>query len=1153
MKKVVRHLGRWLCIVTVSGAGTALPAQPYAMATAAATSAQSQPREDAKSLKQTLTELEARFKVHILYNAKAVENKQAPRDFAPGPGIEKSLGDLLGPHKLQYEKLKDGVYVIVLPKADKQAARPLRPAAGTGGESADGPVTSLVRTFDLNVSSLPAGGVAAEVAVSGRVTAAEDNSALPGVSVVVKGSTTGTVTDGDGRYKLNVPGPESVLVFSFVGYVSQEMPVGNRTSINVGLTADVAALSEVVVVGYGTQKKRDITGSMSSVSSKEISELPVANFQQALQGRAPGVDVQATGNRPGQGVSIRVRGRRSFNAGNDPLYVLDGIPLAGGLEDFNPQDIEAIDILKDASATAIYGSRGANGVVLVTTKKGKRDGKTNVEFDSYFGWQNPTQLVDVMNGEEFAEYKRESRRAQGRYNDADPAAADQALFEAIELESIGQGRSTDYQELLLRQGTQQSHQLGIYGGGEKTQFAISANHFYDKGITPGQDFTRNTLRVAIDHQITDRFKLGTSILGSFNIQNWGPDPWGGALAENPLGVPYDENGKLKFRPTTDGLRTNPLAEIADGAVIDENRRNRIFGSLFGEYKIADGLTFRVNFGPDYQVRRNGIFLASLTGARSEGTPFAQNRYWTTFSYTLENILNYTKTYNDIHSLNFTGLFSIQKQRDEFMGAAVSGLPYEYQEFQNIGSAANVEAVGSGLWEWGIMSYMGRINYGFRNKYLVTFTGRIDGSSRFAGDVSLFGDTKKYGFFPSAALGWIISEESFLKPVRFLSNLKLRASYGITGNTGINPYATQGSLTRSTYAFGSSGAFGYRPNDLANPNLKWETTAQGNIGLDFGFFNDRIKGVVDVYRQNTTDLLMQRQLPWTSGYGSVLQNVGATRNTGIEFALTTINLDLPNSFKWETNLNIFSNKEEIVELYGGKNDDVGNRWFIGQPMTVFFDHEKIGIWQLGEEDEASTYKQKPGEIRVRDQNNDGVINNDDRVILGSDIPDWSGGITNRFDFKGFDLSIFVFARQGQMLRSLLHTDNNNLFGRYNNLDVDYWTPNNPTNAFPRPNFNQERPVWNTSMSYFNGSFVKIRNITLGYKLPEALIGRINMRELRFYVSAQQPFIFSEYISKYKGIDPERTRDPENGRERTSEVGFSGSPSTRLILVGLNAKF
>jgi TonB-linked SusC/RagA family outer membrane protein len=517
------------------------------MATPAPSSAQGQSRETAKSLKQTLAELEERFKVHIIYNVKAIENKQAPQRFAPGRGIEKSLKDLLGPHKLQYEKLKDDVYVIVLPKSDKQALQPARFDAGSPAEAASGPVTSLARSIDLGVSNLSA-GTAAEVAVSGRVTAAEDNSALPGVSVVVKGSTTGTVTDSDGRFKLNVPGTESVLVFSFVGYVSQEMPVGNRTNFDLKLTADVAALSEVVVVGYGTQKKRDITGSMSSVSSKEISELPVANFQQALQGRAPGVDVQSTGNRPGQGVSIRVRGRRSFNAGNDPLYVLDGIPLAGGLEDFNPQDIESIDILKDASATAIYGSRGANGVVLVTTKKGKRDGKTNVEFDSYFGWQNPTELVDVMNGEEFAEYKRESRRAQGRYDDNNPAAADQALFEAIELESIGLGRSTDYQKLLLRQGTQQSHQLGIYGGSEKTQFAISANHFYDKGITPGQDFSRNTLRVAIDHQLTDRFKLGTSILGSFNIQNWGPDPWGGALAENPLGVPYDENGKLKFRP-----------------------------------------------------------------------------------------------------------------------------------------------------------------------------------------------------------------------------------------------------------------------------------------------------------------------------------------------------------------------------------------------------------------------------------------------------------------------------------------------------------------------------------------------------------------------------------------------------------------------------
>jgi TonB-linked SusC/RagA family outer membrane protein len=1106
-----------------------------------------------KALKAVLTELETKHSVYFIYESDVINNKFVPANQPFSNQLEESLKNMLKPLDLKYEKVKSNMYIIVAANNGKVQLNEItrKPSSLLYADASEEKRMDVYEGILLKTSSENFLNRHMAVTIKGRVTAQEDKTGLPGVNVLLKGSTNGTTTDANGNYTLSVPEATGTLVFSYIGYTTEEVPINGRTTIDIAMIADIKSLSEVVVVGYGTQKKTDITGSIASVSSKEISELPITNAQQALQGRAPGVDVNSTGARPGQGVTVRIRGRRSFNAGNEPLYVVDGIPLSGGINDINPQDIESMEILKDASATAIYGSRGANGVVLITTKRGTT-GKTSITYDGYFGFADPVAKIDIMNGQEFAEYKRESRRAQGKYDDNDPDA-DKKLFEAVEQESIAQGRSTDYQDLILRQGTQQSHQIGILGGNEKTRFAVTANHFYDKGITPGQDFTRNTIRVNIDHQVSDRFKFGGSTLASLNIQNWGPDPWGGALSENPLGVPYDEEGKLKFRPTTDGLRTNPLAEIVPGAIIDENRRVRVFASLYGEYKILEGLTFRMNFGPDNQNRRNGIFLGSLTNARSEGTPFAQQRYWNTFSYTWENILNYTKTFNAIHSVNFTGLFSIQEQRDEFLDARVSGNPYEYQQFYNLGSASTVEGVNSDLREWGIMSYMGRINYGLKDKYLLTLTGRVDGSSRFAGDVGIFGSTKKYGFFPSAALGWRISEEEFMKGISFMNNLKLRVSYGLTGNTGIEPYQTQGALRRTTYAFGNTGAFGYRPEALANPELRWETTGSGNIGLDFGFLENRISGSVDVYRQNTTDLLMQRQLPWTSGYGNVLQNVGATRNTGIEFALSTVNLDLPNGFRWTTDLNVYSNKEEIVRLYEGKVDDVGNRWFIGQPMTVFFDLEKIGIWQLDEADEAAKFKQKPGEIKVKDQNGDGVLNDADRRILGSDIPDWSGGITNRFEFKGVDFSFFIFARQGQMIRSLIHDENNTLFGRYNNLNVNYWTPNNPTNDFPRPNFNQERPTWNTSMSYFDGSFVKVRNVSLGYNFPQTLANKLKMQSLRVYASAQQPFIFSKYVSKYKGIDPERVRDAENGRERTAEVGGGGAPSVRLVIFGVNARF
>ncbi|MGV3639996.1 MAG: SusC/RagA family TonB-linked outer membrane protein [Adhaeribacter sp.] len=983
--------------------------------------------------------------------------------------------------------------------------------------------------------------------ITGKVVSSAGE-ALPGVTVLLKGTTNGTATDVDGSYSLSVPEQAGTLIFSFIGYTPLEKGFSGPGAVNVTLAVDAKSLEEVVVVGYGTQQKSQVTGAISSISAKEISELPITSAQQALQGRAAGVEVLSAGNRPGQGVSVRIRGRRSFNAGNDPLYVVDGIPLSGDIGDINPNDIQSMEVLKDASSTAIYGSRGANGVVIITTKRGT-PGKTTVSYDGYYGITKPTALYDVMNGAEFAEYKRESRRAIGKYDDSNPEAADRTVFEAVELESLAQGRDTDYQDYISRTGAIQSHQVGISGGSEKTRFNVSMNHFYDKGITIGQDFTRDNLRINLDQTVNDRFKFGVSMLGSLSKQNWGGDPWGVTLRENPLGVPYDAEGKLLFRNTSDGAQTNPLLEVVPKAIVDENRRTRILASLYLDYTILPGLSYRMNFGPDYSVRRNGLFQARLTNARSNGTPFARNENNHSFSYTVENILNYTKRFKDVHDLNITGLFSVQKERREFYQIRVSGLPYEYQMFYKLSSAPTIEGVDSDLNERGLLSYMGRINYGFRDKYMLTLTTRIDGSSKFSGETSLFGSTKKYGVFPSVALAWRLSEEDFIKGISFIDNLKLRASYGQTGNEGIGAYATQGALSRTTYAFGNSGAFGYRPSALVNEDLRWETTASTNIGLDYGFLDNRLSGSLEVYRQNTYDLLMPRNIPWTSGYGEVLQNIGESRNTGIEFTLSTVNVDMGGEgFKWSTDFNLNSNKEEIMKIYK-PTDDIGSLYFYGQPLTVYYDYEKLGIWQTSEADQALRYTQKPGEIKVKDQNNDGLINAQDRVILGSDIPDWSGGMTNRFSYKGLDLSFFIFTRQGGMIRSDLYTAMNNLAGRYNNLNVDYWTPNNPTNAFPRPNQNQEFPLYNTTMSYFNGSFTKVRNITLGYNIPAALTEKVKLSSLRVYASAQNPFIWSQYGDN---LDPEQARGRSNNREQTNQVGI-GTPSVRQFLFGINAKF
>ncbi|GAB3253417.1 TonB-dependent receptor [Larkinella harenae] len=969
-----------------------------------------------------------------------------------------------------------------------------------------------------------------ERTVDGQVLTAEDNTPLPGVNIAVKGSTRGTTTDAEGKFRIAVPNNTSVLVFSSVGFMTQEVTVGNQSNISLKLAVDQRTLNEVVVVGYGVQKKSQVTGAISSVGSKEIAELPITNARQALQGRAAGVDVVQSSSKPGTGPVVRIRGRRSINASNDPLYVVDGIPLAGNIDDINPNDIQSMEVLKDASATAIYGSRGSNGVVLITTKRGK-PGKTVVSYDGYYGLSDRLGQIDVFNGAEFAEYKRESRRAVNQYT------TDDKLFEPIEMDGIANNRSTDYQSYLMRQGNIQSHQVGVQGGSEKTQFAISGNFFKDVGVVKNQDFTRYTFRINLDHQISPKIKIGTSTLGVYSTRNGENfNPLGGAYAENPLGKPYDDNGKLIFLPTSDGLRTNPIAEIIPGAQVDLTKRIRLFNSIYGEWNILNGLKYRVNFGPDLANRRIGRFVGSQTNARRGADPTAYSFNEYQFNWTLENILTYNKTLKDAHSINITALQSVQKDDYETNQIDVTGVPAESQQFYNLGQASLINSVGSNVRRWVLNSYMARINYDYKERYQMTLTARYDGSSR-------FGENTKYGFFPSFAVGWNIDKEGFIKRQTWIDLLRLRASYGTIGSTAIDPYQTQAQLGRTTYAFGSTGAFGYRPFTISNPDLKWETTTTGNIGLDYSFFQGRLTGALEYYRADTRDLLLFDQLPLTSGFDRVLRNVGKTRNQGIELTLSTVNMDAPSGFRWTTDLQVTRNRESILELFNGKVDDVGNSRFIGQPLTAYFDYKKIGIWQTNEADEAKRYQSTVGQIKIQDTNGDGRIDPADRVILGSQVPKFSLGITNRFEYKGFDLSFFVFARVGYMFRSIFHQDFLTLAGRYNTLDVDYWTANNPTNEFPQPNVNQEFPPFRSTLLYFDGSFVKIRNINFGYNVPARLTEKLRISSLRLFASVQQPFIFSEYRTKYKGIDSETDGD----------VNANQSPAIRQTTFGLNLKF
>lgn len=954
--------------------------------------------------------------------------------------------------------------------------------------------------------------------VSGRITASTNNEVLPGVNIVVKGTNLGTTTDKDGTYQINVPNESSTLVFSSVGYLPHEMAVGKRTTLDVTLESDSKTLQDVVVVGYGTQRKSQLTGAISSVSAKEIQAVPVTSADQALQGRAAGVDVIASSHAPGATATIRVRGVSSIRANNDPLFVVDGIPIAGGLSDINPNIIESMEVLKDASATAIYGARGSSGVILITTKRGK-DGKTQVTYDGYVGVSQIASKVDVLDAEGWIKYKATAYKTTQL----------DKLLDPIELKNYQAGRQVDWQELNLRKGMQQSHNVGVLGGNQKTRFSVNANYLKQSGIFYNSDFTRGSLQLNLDHQISNRIRIGTSTLLSYsgeNLINQG-QVIGQAMRIGPLGDVFNDDGTYRLFPTSEALLGNPRTDAENEK--NQRFRTRVFSSIYGEAELWKGLKYRLNFGPDLSFVNTGRFIGSYTSALQGAPNRASNQKSDTRSYTLENLLIFSRTFREIHSIDATLLQSIQQQTMESNTVEAMGIPSEKMLWHDL-SAGQIRTFDTDQQEWSLLSYMARINYSLKGKYLLTLTARQDGSSR-------FGQERKFGFFPSAAIAWRIADEKFISSVRIISDLKLRASYGAVGNTALNPYQSLGSLSRRGYLFGSEVALGFEPNSLPNFDLGWETSHQANVGLDFGFFNNRLSGSLEYYQINTTDLLLNRALPQHTGFSSILANIGSTKNTGFEFTLSTINVQSPGGFKWTTNLNGAINKNQITGLYGDGKDDIGNTWFMGQPINVFYNFQFDGIWQPSEAEQAKLYARTPGQIKVRDTNNDGKIAADDRVIIGSAIPKWTGGLTNTFSYKGVDLSIFINTRQKFMLNSDIYALDN-LEARYNiPTFVNYYTPENPSNEYPIP----VTPGMNNPnidlLRYRDASYVRVRNINLGYNLGSQLVKRIGLQTLRLYASGQNLFTFTNY----QGWDPE------------SAQNLGSYPSTRLFLFGLNASF
>ncbi len=987
-------------------------------------------------------------------------------------------------------------------------------------------------------------------AIRGRIVD-DTGMGLPGVNILIKGTTNGTTSDADGRYVLNIPAGNSdgVLVYTFIGFASQEQPIGGRSTIDVTMATDIQALSEVVVVGYGTQEKRDVTASISTLDGKAIAQIPTSNTMDALKGQIAGVDVLQNGGRPGQAPSITIRGRRSLAASNEPLFVIDGIPMTSGtnsIADFNPNDIASVEVLKDAASQAVYGSRGSNGVILVTTKRGDPR-KTTVNFSTSYGVSEAFRVIPMMNGEQFADLKREANRLNaagqsGRTAWGAPGSVvpdDAAVFiDAVELNSVQNGLSTDWQDLIYQQGSQINNQLSVSGGTEKTFVFMAFSHFKEEGLVEGSDFGRYTARINADHKISDRFKIGFSSLYSNGVTNWGsgsviPE----AVNQTPLGLPYDEDGNVIFLPISDGIRSNPLSELVPGKRVDERKVTRLFSSAFLDVNIAKGLTYKFLLGQDLQYFQRGNFEGRFTNPRKNGDPAASLEKFERFGYTMENLLSYNTSFGE-H--NFTAVFlqSAADQRLESSAIRGTGVPYESALWNNLG-LTTIESYGSNFSEFQLLSYMARVNYSFKGKYLFQASMRWDGSSRLA-------EGNKWYSFPGVSAGWRIKDEGFMSGVNFISELKLRASYGKVGNTAVAPYQTQGTLTNSFYDWNNTDAKGFRLDLIPSPALSWEYSESVDAGLDFGLFNGRVNGYIDAYFTNTgVSLLLNRALPPTSGYNGILQNVGGTETKGFEITLMSTILDQPNGLKWKAEFNLGSLTEKIVDLAqrgpnGEKVDNIGSGWFIGEPIRVFFDYEKVGIWQADEADEATALMNAfPGEIKLKDVDGDGRITPDDRRVLGNDVPKAYGGLTNRFEFAGFDLSFFFFYRLGFMINSQFSSDQASMQGRYNNLDVDYWTIDNPTNDYPRPNRNQEFIQFGSTLRYVDGGFVKLRNITLGYSLPTSISERLRMSKLRVFVQAQNPIVWS----KYKLFDPERAGNLNSGE----------MPSSRLFLGGLNITF
>lgn len=979
-----------------------------------------------------------------------------------------------------------------------------------------------------------------------------------GANVIIKGTTNGVITDIDGNFTLENVKKGDILQVSFIGYSTKEIKISNNNNLHIQLDEDTQSLEEVVVVGYGSQRKSDLTGGVTAVGEDKLGLVSTNNLMDKLAGQIPGLNISTGNAQPGEDQTLRIRGNNSLTASNDPLIVMDGIPYSGSLGDIDPDIIESMSVLKDASSAAIYGSRGSNGVILIQTKKG-RQGKATVTYKGQVGMAETERRLDMMSGDEYLQYLYDYNHLKNGipYDQLTP----ESVLGADELANYKAGRTIDWQDKMFRQALVTNHQISLTGGTESTTYMASISRLRQDGVVRNTGMKRTNISLNINQNLGKWLKIGMS-MQAIQKEYGGELPYLEAgLKMSPFGTYSDEEGNLEYYPMSrNTLFYNPMSDC--DAIEDKTNRN-VFISTFADITLpVKGLSFRTNFGYNYRNNFVGTYYGrnTLTGSKVDGAASIENtHYW---DYTWENILKYENTFGK-HKIDATGLFSIQETSKQYSKQSAESFVNDEGGYHNMAGGEKNKSLSSSLTETALLSYMIRLNYAYAGKYLLTLTGRSDG-------YSAFGANNKYAFFPSAATAWNISSEEFMENTRnWLDMMKLRVSYGANGNQGINAYQTLDRLSLTQYIWGDGGNTVngvYLPtNGVGNPNLKWETTYTFNTGIDFGLFNGRLSGNIDFYIANTKDLLMNRTVPYMNGYRSILDNIGQTRNVGVEFALNSINIETKD-FLWKTNVNFSLNRDKIIKLQENGKDDITNKWFIGEPTNVYYDYNVIGTWQtddprwkcLVEKDNAGNiisekwgyytddWKEiqkgaEPGSAKLEDVDGDGVITADDKKIIGSKLPSFLMSMTNNFTYKDFYMSFVLNGVFGQWRQ--MHDQNfDRWMPEFNYLSgMNYWTESNPTNEMTSPSY----VPYEKHSFYKKMNYVQLKNITIGYNIPKTFTQKLGITSARVDVSVNNVCTFSN-IKNALNYDNAKANDDEKG----VVVGY---PTARSYMLGLNVTF